>query len=82
MKAIIEKQVKSVIASCISVDEYMLDQRTHLIEQLYVDSLDLLDIVIMLSDEFCIDINEEDFAEIETIGGICNLVEQRITICN
>lgn len=48
----IEARVKKVITSCIAVDVDSINGQTHLVEDLYADSLDLIDIVFGLSEEF------------------------------
>ncbi len=62
----IEARVKKVITSCIAVDVDSINGQTHLVEDLYADSLDLIDIVFGLSEEFDISCNENDLPDMTT----------------
>lgn len=48
--------------------EIMLDDR--LVKDLNADSLDMIEIQIALEEEFCIDIDENDFQELKTVQDI------------
>lgn len=63
----IEARVKKVITSCIAVDVDSINGQTHLVEDLYADSLDLIDIVFGLSEEFDISCNENDLPDMTTL---------------
>ncbi|EAM2888946.1 acyl carrier protein [Salmonella enterica] len=74
----IESRVKKVITSCIAVEINSINGQTNLVEDLYVDSLDLIDIVFGLSEEFDISCNENDLPDMTTITDICRVVEKSL----
>ncbi|ECA1073919.1 acyl carrier protein [Salmonella enterica] len=74
----IEARVKKVITSCIAVDVDSINSQTHLVEDLYADSLDLIDIVFGLSEEFDISCNENDLPDMMTFADICRVVKKSL----
>ncbi|ECB1044187.1 TPA: acyl carrier protein [Salmonella enterica] len=74
----IEARVKKVITSCIAVDVDSINDQTHLVEDLYADSLDLIDIVFGLSEEFDISCNENDLPDMTTFADICRVVKKSL----
>ncbi|EJC6362915.1 acyl carrier protein [Salmonella enterica] len=74
----IESRVKKVITSCIAVEINSINGQTNLVEDLYADSLDLIDIVFGLSEEFDISCNENDLPDMTTITDICRVVEKNL----
>lgn len=74
----IESRVKKVITSCIAVEINSINGQTNLVEDLYADSLDLIDIVFVLSEEFDISCNENDLPDMTTITDICRVVEKSL----
>ncbi|ABX20045.1 acyl carrier protein [Salmonella enterica] len=74
----IESRVKKVITSCIAVEINSINGQTNLVEDLYADSLDLIDIVFGLSEEFDISCNENDLPDMTTITDICRVVEKSL----
>lgn len=79
MRNDLEQQVKIVIASCLAVHEDQLDSNIQLVEQLYADSLDLLDIMMLLNEEFDIDLGEDELINIKTVSSVCLEVEKKLT---
>lgn len=66
-----------MITSCIAVDVDSINGQTHLVEDLYADSLDLIDIVFGLSEEFDISCNENDLPDMTTFADICRVVKKK-----
>lgn len=74
----IQTRVKKIIVSCIGVDVNDIHTQTHLVDELYADSLDLLDILIGINEEFGIDCNENDLPNMLTVTEICHIIEKRL----
>lgn len=74
----IEARVKKVITSCIAVNVDSINGQTNLVDDLYADSLDLIDIVFGLSEEFNISCNENDLPDMTTVTDICRVVENSL----
>ncbi|CAG9435516.1 hypothetical protein [Providencia alcalifaciens] len=78
MRDKIENDVRDVISSCIINNDITIELNTNLIEDLYADSLDLIDIYTALSDKYNLDMEVFDVPAIETFGDICNIIEKNI----
>lgn len=64
----IETGVIKCIADSLSVEESELKMNTLLIKELGADSLDIMDIMFQLEDEFSIKLEKEDFDFLRKIG--------------
>ncbi|WP_348265684.1 acyl carrier protein, partial [Salmonella enterica] len=64
----IEAGVKKVITCCMAVDVDSINGQSHLVEDLYADSLDLIEIVFGLSEEIDISCNENDLPDMRTFA--------------
>ena len=70
------EKVKSIISEQLSidnVDSIALD--TSLTEDLEADSLDAVEVIMALEDEFGIEIPDEEAEHFKTIGDICKFIE-------
>ena len=54
--------------------EFEINEKTNIKNELYLDSLDMLEIILELENEYKIDIDGEIFVELKTIGDIVNYV--------
>ena len=61
------EKVKKIIANQFSVDESKLSETTNIAEELGADSLDLVEILMSLEDEFGVSIPDEEIPNIKTI---------------
>lgn len=55
-----------------------LEPEMHLIEDLELDSIQLLSLAVAVEDRFLIELDEADEAEIATLGDLCRLVEAKL----
>ena len=60
----------------LDADEITLD--SSLVEDLGIDSLDFVDIVMSLEDEFDTESPEEDMTDIKTVGDIVKYIEDKL----
>ena len=61
------EKVKKIIANQFSVDASKLSETTNIAEELGADSLDLVEILMSLEDEFGVSIPDEEIPNIKTI---------------
>ena len=71
---IIDK-VKEIIADQLSVKVEDIKEDTNIAEELGADSLDLVEILMSLEDEFGVSIPDEAIPEIKTIKDIVEFIE-------
>ena len=69
-------KVKEIIANQLSVPADKLTDTTNIAEELGADSLDLVEILMSLEDEFGISIPDEVIPNIKTINDIVDFIQK------
>lgn len=72
------RKVQSVLAERLARDPGEITRESRLQEDLEVDSLDLVDLSMVLEDEYGIDILEGEVGDIVTVGDVVRLVLDRL----
>jgi acyl carrier protein len=70
----IEGKVKSIIADQLGVGEDEIKQESSFIEDLGADSLDIVELVMAMEEEFEIEIPDEEAENIKTVGDAVNYI--------
>lgn len=68
MEAFSEDRVREIIAKELEVDAKQLTPEAKFIEDLGADSLDIVELVMALEEEFGIDIPDEDADKLKSVG--------------
>lgn len=68
-------KVKEIIVDQLDVDEAKVTMEASIVEDLGADSLDVVDLVMSLEDEFNVKIPDEEVENIKTVGEIVKLIE-------
>jgi acyl carrier protein len=74
-----EDRVKEIIAKELEVEIKQLTPEAKFIEDLGADSLDIVELVMALEDEFGLDIPDEDAEKLKTVGDAMNYLKQNAT---
>lgn len=69
------EKVKKIIADQFSVDESKLSETTNIAEELGADSLDLVEILMSLEDEFGVSIPDEEIPNMKTIKDVSAYID-------
>lgn len=72
----IESKVIDIVAEKLSADRSKISRETSFIEDLNADSLDLVEVVMELEDEFETSIPDEDADKIKTVGQAIDFIKQ------
>lgn len=72
---ILEK-LASIIADQLGVEESAVTAEANIQEDLGADSLDVVDLITTIEDEFDLSIPDEAVEEIKTVGDIANYIEK------
>jgi acyl carrier protein len=73
----ISEKVRTVVANQFGVELEKVTEEKQLIE-FNLDSLDIVEIVMSLEDKFRIKIEDAEYIDVGTVGGIVKLVESKI----
>lgn len=71
------EKVVSIIAEQLDIDEDKITPDTSLVDDLNADSLDVVDLVMSLEEEFGLEIPDEEVENISTVGDIVKYIEDR-----
>ena len=70
------EKIRSIISEQLSIDDVdTITLDTSLTEDLEADSLDAVEVIMALEDEFGIEIPDEEAEHFKTIGDICKSIE-------
>ena len=70
-------KVKSLIASQLGISEDKITPEARLIEDLGADSLDTVEMLMTLEDEFGIAIPDDEAVKLKTVGSIVELIDSK-----
>ena len=70
------EKVKSVIAEQTGIDPETITMDSSFVEDLNIDSIDLIELIMMLEEEYNIEFSEDDAERIKTIGDVVNYINQ------
>lgn len=73
------KKVKAIIADKLSIGEEQVTEDASFIDDLGADSLDTVELVMALEDEFDMDIPDEEAAQLTTVGKAMDYVLAHIS---
>ena len=69
------EKVKKILCDQLDLEEEQVTEEAEVIEDLGADSLDIVDLVMTLEEEFDTEIPEEDIENLKTVGDIVKYIE-------
>ena len=75
--ATVEERVKKIIAEQLGVEEDEVTPEASFVEDLGADSLDTVELVMALEEEFGIEIPDEDAEKILTVGKALEYIKEK-----
>lgn len=75
--ATVEERVKKIIAEQLGVEEEEVTLEASFVEDLGADSLDTVELVMALEEEFSIEIPDEDAEKILTVGKALDYIKEK-----
>ncbi|MCM1532972.1 MAG: phosphopantetheine-binding protein [Ruminococcus flavefaciens] len=77
-RAEIEEKVKTFLIDDLEVEETVIKPDAKLKEDLGIDSLDFVDIVVIVERNFKFKIKPEEMAGVETLKDFCDYIERNV----
>ena len=71
-------KIKSILSSQFGIDEDQITENTDVVNDLGADSLDVVEMMMSVEDEFGLMIEDEEMAEMKTVGDVVNYIENHI----
>lgn len=70
-------KVREIITRQLDIDPESVKMESRLIDDLKADSLDIVELVMDLEQEFDVEIPDEDLPKVQTVADIVNFLENR-----
>ena len=71
-------KIKSILSAQFGIDEDQITENTDVVNDLGADSLDVVEMMMSVEDEFGLMIEDEEIAEMRTVGDAVNYIENHI----
>lgn len=72
------EKVKTILANQFDVDEETITAETNVMEDLGADSLDVVDMLMSLEDEFDVEIPDEEIEKMRTVADVVAYIEEHM----
>lgn len=71
------EKVKAILVDQLDVDEDAITMESSIIDDLGADSLDVVDMVMSMEEEFDIEIPDEEIEAMKTVGDLVKFIESK-----
>lgn len=78
MESEVFDRIREYLADQLDVDPDKITPDSDIVEDFGADSLDVVDMITTLSDEFAVDIPDEEIENFHTVGDVVQYVEDRM----
>ena len=68
------EQVQKIIADQLGIDENKITPESNLIDDLKADSLDIVELVMNLEEEYNIEVPDDELPKLQTVQGILDFI--------
>ena len=70
-------KVKKLLADQLNVDANTITEKSKVIDDLGADSLDVVEMLMTLEDEFNVTVTDEESVNLKTVGDIVKLIDSK-----
>ncbi|MGD0625201.1 MAG: acyl carrier protein [Thermodesulfobacteriota bacterium] len=78
MEKSVEKRVFEIIIEQLGVGEEEVTMEASFIDDLGADSLDLVELIMAMEEEFSLEISDEDAEKIQTVQDVVNYISEHV----
>lgn len=68
-------KIKKLLATQLNIPEEKINGKSKLVEDLGADSLDMVEMLMTLEDQFGVSISDEDALKIQTVNDVAKLID-------
>ena len=72
------EKVRDILCEQLAVDEEKVTMEANITDDLGADSLDIVDLVMSLEEEFDVEVPDEEVENIKTVGDIVKFIESHV----
>lgn len=76
----IENKLKDLVFDNFNINGQELNEQSSIIDDLGMDSLDLIEFRMWIEEDFGIEINEKEADQLKTVKDIINLIESKVNV--
>ncbi len=69
------EKIKKILCEQLDVEEGDITMDTNIVEDLGADSLDIVDLIMSVEDEFELEVPDDQVENIKTVGDVVNYIE-------
>lgn len=74
------EKISQMLADQLSIDVDKIDMESDILEDFEADSLDIVDMVMSLEDEFGVEVPDEDVENLRTVGDVVRYIEENANL--
>lgn len=72
------EKIRAILADLLSIDEATIEMDSLIIDNLGADSLDLVDAIVTINDEFGVEIPDEEIENLRSVGDVVRYIESNM----
>lgn len=72
------EKIRAILAELLSIDENTIEMDSLIIDNLGADSLDLVDAIVTINDEFGVEIPDEEIENLRSVGDVVRYIESNM----
>lgn len=72
------EKLQAIIADQLEIEEEVITYDSHILDDLGADSLDVVDLVMSIEDEFEVEVPDEALEKMRTVEDIVKYLEERV----
>lgn len=69
------EKIRAILCEQLDVEESTVTMESNIAEDLGADSLDVVDLIMSIEDEFDLEVPDEQIENIKTVGDVVNYIE-------